>query len=87
MITFHELVRTCPTIAELKADAASIAQHEAHPWYAAWVEGSKVFREALDAAAGRIGTPPAAFRDVVLTGLLDAYWTSRRRRAKREAAA
>jgi len=87
MMTFQELVRTCPAIAQLKADAASIAQQERRPWYAAWLEDSTIFAMAIRAAAEKTGAPPAAIRGVVLTGLLDAYYTARRRRAKREAVA
>ena len=87
MITFPELVRTCPTIAELKAGAVSIAEHEARPWYPAWFEGSSIFAHAIDAAAETIEAPPAAIREVALTGLLDTYHTAKRRRAKAEAAA
>jgi len=86
-VNFPELVRTCPTIAELKADAASIAQNEARPWYQAWLADSTIFAMAVRTAAETIGVPPATIRETVLTGCLDAYHIARRRRAKAEAAA
>ncbi len=86
-MNFPELVRACPSIAELKAGAVSIAEHEARPWYPAWLEGSTIFAHAIDAAAETIGATPAAIWQVALTGLLDTYHTAKRRRAKAEAAA
>ena len=47
MITFNDLLRTCPTIASLRTDAASIAEHEAHQWYPAWIAGSTIFAQAI----------------------------------------
>jgi hypothetical protein len=84
---FPDLCRRCPAIAELKADAASIALHEHHPWYEHWLAGSQIFARAVAAAAVALNVPAADVRDVALDGLLDTYWTARRRRAKREAAA
>ena len=84
-MNFPELVRTCPTIAELKAGAVSVAEHEARPWYSYWLADSTIFAMAIDAAAEALDVAPAEIRDTALTGLLDAYFTARRRRAKREA--
>ena len=86
-LTFSELVRSCPAIAELKANAQSIAQNETRQWYANWLPGSLVFIEAVRDAAKALDMDDDRIRDVALTGLLDAYFTAKRRRAKREAAA
>lgn len=83
-MNFPELVRTCPTIAELKAGAVSIAEHEARPWFTYWLADSTIFAMAIDAAAEALDVAPAEIREIALTGLLDAYHTARRRRAKRE---
>jgi len=83
-VNFPELVRTCPTIAELKAGAVSIAEHEARPWFTYWLADSTIFAMAIDAAAEALDVAPAEIREIALTGLLDAYHTARRRRAKRE---
>ena len=82
MINFPELVRTCPTIAELKAGAVSIAEHERRSWFPYWLADSTIFASAIRAAAETIGMEPAAIREVALTGLLDVYFTAKRRRAK-----
>ncbi len=84
---FSELCRTCPAIAGLRADARSIAETEARPWYSAWLEDSTIFHQAIRTAAEQIGTTPAAIRGEVLDGLLDVYHVARRRRAKRQGAA
>ena len=84
MLTFHNLLK-CPAIAELKADAASIAELERWPWYEHWIDDSTIFHRAVRAAALALHAPEDSIRDVALTGLLDAYFTSKRRRAKREA--
>ena len=84
MMDFCELVRTCPTIRQLKEDAASIAMHESRQWYPAWLEDSTIFHQAIRTAAEQIGTTPAAIRGEVLDGLLDVYHVARRRRAKRQ---
>ena len=78
-MNFLELVRTCPTIAELKAGAVSIAEHEARPWFTYWLADSTIFAMAIDAAAEALDVAPAEIRDTALTGLLDAYFTARRR--------
>ncbi len=83
MLTFQRLLK-CPAIAELKADAASIAELERWPWYERWIRGSKVFGVAVRTAALALHAPEDSIRDVALTGLLDAYFTAKRRRAKRE---
>ncbi len=83
-MTFPELVRACPAIAELKADAASIAQNERCQWYERWIRGSQIFLHAVADAAEIMRVPRDEIRQVVLTGLLDAYFTAKRRRAKRE---
>ena len=84
-MNFPELVRACPSIAELKAGAVSIAEHEARPWFTYWLADSTIFAMAIDAAAEALDVAPAEIREIALTGLLDAYHTARRRRAKREA--
>ena len=81
-MNFPELCRSCPSIAELKADAASIAMNEARQWYPVWLAGSTIFAHAIDAAAEALDVPQHEIRGVVLTGLLDHYFTTKRRRAK-----
>ena len=77
-----ELCRSCPSIAEMKAAAVSVAQHESRSWYAAWLADSTIFASAIRTAAETIGMEPAAIRETVLAGLLDVYFTAKRRRAK-----
>jgi hypothetical protein len=86
-LTFSELARECPAIAELKADAASIAMLERWPWYEPWIGRSRIFATAVHQAAQQTGEDPADIRGEVLDGLLDTYAVARRRRAKRQGAA
>ena len=86
-MNFPELCRSCPSIAELKAAAVSVAQHEARPWFTAGLRIPPSLPLAIDAAAEAIGMRPAAIRETVLD------WSTRHvphrqaQRAKAEAAA
>ncbi len=79
-LTFSDLLAACPTIAQLRDDCLSIAQHAAHDWYPRWLGGSSIFAQALADAAKVLGEP--AQRGVVLAGLLDVYQRERSRRRK-----
>jgi len=79
---FPDICRRCPEIAELKADAASIAIWERWPWYKCWIEHSRIFADALSAAGDKLGVSPDAIRRTVLTGILVAYHDAKYRRAK-----
>ena len=78
-IDWRELIERCPELAELRADAASIAEQEQRPWYERWLPGSRIFREAIDRAAWRLGAPPEDVWSVALAGLVDAYRTAKER--------
>ncbi len=83
---FQELVRSCPAIANMKDDAVSVGQHERHEWYPRWLPAAKIFRQAIEQAAEITKLPAARIREVALTGLLDTYFCSKRRRRQRPAA-
>ena len=84
MITFPEICNLCPEVADLRDDAASVAEHERWPWYEMWLSGSTVFSVAVKAAAQRLGVDLDEIRDVVLVGLLDAYRTAKWRLERRK---
>jgi hypothetical protein len=81
--TWHALLERSPELAELKADAASIAKLERWPWYELWLPTSTIFLRAVAAAAERVKHGRDSVREIALTGLLDAYHTAKRRLQRR----
>ena len=79
-MNFPELCRTCPSIAELKAAAVRVAQHESGHGFAYWLADSAILaRPSTPRPGDRHGPQPSG--EVVLTGFL-MYLNARRRRAK-----
>ncbi len=85
-ITWESLV-ACPEIAELVTDCESVARHARWDWYPRWLHQSKIFRDAVDAAAERLGASFYEVRPVALAGLLDTYHEAQRRTPTRHSGA
>lgn len=81
-MTFGDLVRSCPAIAELQADARSIAQHARWDWYEKWLPGTRIFHAAVRSASDRLTVDADVIRPVALAGLIDVYEVTKRRRAR-----
>jgi len=77
------LLEQSPELAELKAAAVSIAKNETREWYPDWLQDCTAFIDAIRKTAQRLGTPPEEIRNVARTGLLDAYWTAKRRQRQK----
>jgi hypothetical protein len=79
-MTFQELLNGSPELAELKASAISVAKNESKEWYPDWLPSSTIFIEALEETARRLRVRADDIRQTARTGLIDAYWTAKRRK-------
>jgi len=81
-ISWRELQEAAPEVVELKADAESIAANERWPWYEGWLPSSTIFLKTVCDISEKLNLQRDAVRPVLLTGLLDAYWTMKNRLKK-----
>ncbi len=82
-LTFRDLL-DFGAIADLAADAKSIARHSRWDWFPDWIGGFRGFHAAVQDAADRLQRPLREVRDVALVGLLDTWREEKRRLAGRD---